>query len=413
MMGGFVVKDNEEYDILPVDKKEGSTGYLLAVKKDFATQVLSLDSISGNDYKVQLNGLYSLDYTKPLNSVFFNGFVDKTKEIHLRFIEFKNDITEALRQYQFNAIKDPGEGFSQETNNPDLILNGEIIHYTKSSKDTRGFKTTVVVNWTLFDVAKDEVVCVILTGGYSNNQKKINEYSALRLALMDAVGGLVVSKEIHKYIYKSRNTASEAGSPGQEIVISIGPVKSIGNNYIHNAVQSSVTLKTDAGHGSGFLISSSGYILTNFHVINDSANLQAIFQNGMTLPARVVCYNKKTDVALCKIPGTGYKPLLLDTNYIMDNIGVDIVAIGTPKDIGLGQSVTKGIISGIREFEGEKYIQIDASVNPGNSGGPLITNNGQVVGIITLKRKDSEGIGFAVPIAKALQILNIKLISKD
>jgi S1-C subfamily serine protease len=156
-------------------------------------------------------------------------------------------------------------------------------------------------------------------------------------------------------------------------------------------------------------VSSSGYIISNAHVVDDSTNLEAVFSSGLTLPLQLVRINPKADVALLKIPGSGYVPLSLDTTLVTETIGSDVVAIGTPKDVRLGQTVTKGIISGMREFDEKIYIQTDVSINGGNSGGPLINKKGQVVGIVTSKRKDSEGLGFAIPIVEGLRALNIAL----
>ena len=85
-------------------------------------------------------------------------------------------------------------------------------------------------------------------------------------------------------------------------------------------------------------------------------------------------------------------------------------AIGTPEDISLGQSVTKGIVSGKRKFEDKIYIQTDVTINSGNSGGPLLNEKGQVVGMVTMKLVGDgvEGLGFCVPSNQIMEILNIK-----
>jgi len=137
--------------------------------------------------------------------------------------------------------------------------------------------------------------------------------------------------------------------------------------------------------------------------------MYAIFSSGLTLPLELIRMNKKSDVALLKIPVSGYAPLSLDTNSVSGKIGSDVVAIGTPEDLKLGQSVTKGIISGMREINGKKYIQTDVSINPGNSGGPMINKKGKVVGVVSRKKLDTDGIGLAIPISEALNALNIEL----
>jgi serine protease Do len=120
--------------------------------------------------------------------------------------------------------------------------------------------------------------------------------------------------------------------------------------------------------------------------------------------------NDDRDVALLKISGSGFKALPLGTSDDA-SVGTEVVAIGTPQDIKLGQTVTKGIVSGKREMEEKNFIQTDVAINSGNSGGPLINSSGEVIGIIVAKvfGKSVEGLGFAIPINEAIKKLNLKL----
>ena len=175
---------------------------------------------------------------------------------------------------------------------------------------------------------------------------------------------------------------------------------------VSSSVKSTVTIKSDIGHGSGFLITSDGLIMTNYHVIEKAKEIEVIMNAGFSLPALVISYDEDYDVAIIKVIGNGFKPLFLkDTDEV--SVGEEVIAIGTPKEIDLGQSVSKGIISGMREREGKRYIQTDASVNPGNSGGPLLNLKGEVLGIVSRKRIESEGIGYAIPINVAIEKLHI------
>jgi serine protease Do len=117
------------------------------------------------------------------------------------------------------------------------------------------------------------------------------------------------------------------------------------------------------------------------------------------------------DVALIKLPGTSHKPLELASDD--PAVGIDVYAIGDPTGEELSSSVAKGIVSGKREIQGHKFIQTDASVNPGNSGGPLIGKDGRVRGIVSMKYAGVEyqGLGFAVPVSEAIAKLNLTLVS--
>ncbi len=173
-------------------------------------------------------------------------------------------------------------------------------------------------------------------------------------------------------------------------------------------VKGVVTVETNDGHGSGFLVTNDGYLITNAHVVGDASTVKIRFQQGFTLDGIVTKVNRDFDVALIKTPGSDLPALSIGDDTGLQ-LGEEIFAIGTPLDEKLGQTVTRGIMSGRREFEGRSFIQTDVSINPGNSGGPLIDETGKVVGIATLKVQESgvQGIGFGVPISKALEMLNL------
>ena len=179
-------------------------------------------------------------------------------------------------------------------------------------------------------------------------------------------------------------------------------------NMIPALVKGVVTVEVKDGHGSGFLITKDGYIMTNAHVVGTDATVKVRFEQGFTLDGQVVKVNRDFDVALVKVAGNDLPALSLGDDDALQ-LGEELFAIGTPLDEQLGQSVTRGIMSGRRDIEGRKYLQTDVSINAGNSGGPLIDSEGKVVGIATLKVEATgiEGIGFGVPISTALEMLNI------
>jgi serine protease Do len=122
----------------------------------------------------------------------------------------------------------------------------------------------------------------------------------------------------------------------------------------------------------------------------------------------VIKVNRDFDVALVKVAGNDLPALSIGDDTALQ-LGEELYAIGTPLDKELGQTVTRGIMSGRREFEGRSFLQTDVSINAGNSGGPLIDEAGKVVGVATLKIAETgvQGIGFGVPVGKALEMLNI------
>jgi len=168
------------------------------------------------------------------------------------------------------------------------------------------------------------------------------------------------------------------------------------------------------GSGTGFVIASNGYILTNHHVVAGADEIHVKFQNDREYEATLIGSDQKTDIALIKIndeDGADSFPHMTLGNSTSVEVGEWVVAIGNP--FGLNHTVTVGIVSAKGRNIGsgpyDEFIQTDASINPGNSGGPLINMNGEVIGINTAiisGAGGNMGIGFAVPINVAKSILD-------
>ena len=166
--------------------------------------------------------------------------------------------------------------------------------------------------------------------------------------------------------------------------------------------------------GSGFIINKEGYIVTNDHVVRDAEQIQVKLSNESVYNGKVIGSDPKTDIAVIKIDAK--EPLttavLGDSNTLQ--VGQWAVAIGNP--FGLDRTVTVGVVSatgrsnmGIETYE--DFVQTDASINPGNSGGPLLNIHGEVIGINTAIVAAGQGIGFAIPVNMAKQVVT-QLISK-
>ncbi len=167
------------------------------------------------------------------------------------------------------------------------------------------------------------------------------------------------------------------------------------------------------GQGSGFIIDKEGHILTNYHVVGDSAQVEVTLHNKKTYKAEVIGRDRGHDLAVVKIDAPGVVPAVLGDSKNLQ-VGQKTFAIGNP--FGLAGTMTRGIISSLRPIrspEGgyiEEAIQTDAAINPGNSGGPLLNSHGEVIGINSLiatgGSNQSAGIGFAIPINVAKAVLN-------
>lgn len=173
--------------------------------------------------------------------------------------------------------------------------------------------------------------------------------------------------------------------------------------------------------GTGFIISEDGYIVTNNHVVEGGKKITVSLGTGEEYEAQLVGGDELSDLAVIKIEAKELPAMTLGDSDALEE-GEDVVAIGTPGGIEFAGTTTKGIVSAIgREIEvsvsSDPYstsatkkmtvIQTDASINSGNSGGPLVNNKGQVIGINTMKLSSGyEGMGFAIPINGAIPIIN-------
>lgn len=155
--------------------------------------------------------------------------------------------------------------------------------------------------------------------------------------------------------------------------------------------------------GSGFIVSKQGYILTNYHVVEDSSKITVRLQDGEEYLAKIVGADEETDLAVLKIDAKRDLPALRFGNSDRARIGDWVLAVGSP--FGLARTVTAGIVSQTkRETPSgnpfQRFIQTDAAINRGNSGGPLVNMNGEVIGVnsqIATSTGDYNGIGFALP----------------
>ncbi|MBE0068921.1 S1C family serine protease [Thermoanaerobacterium thermosaccharolyticum] len=183
------------------------------------------------------------------------------------------------------------------------------------------------------------------------------------------------------------------------------------------------------GSGSGIIINSQGYIVTNNHVVDGASKITVNLSDGRKFPAQLIGKDAKTDLAVLKINATNLIPAKLGDSSKLE-VGELAVAIGNPLGESFAGTVTAGIISGLNRNLQSDYgpvnlIQTDAAINPGNSGGPLVNSNGEVIGITSVKLTSTggsdtqdpfgmfqsqstpvEGMGFAIPINEAKPIID-------
>ncbi len=162
--------------------------------------------------------------------------------------------------------------------------------------------------------------------------------------------------------------------------------------------------------GSGFAVGEN-CVVTNAHVLGDPNDIVLTAYDGEVYSAYLVGYDKDKDVAVLGVEDVQFAPLII-ADYKALNTGDDVYAIGAPKS--MLYTLTKGVISAKeREIGKHTYIQTDAAINEGNSGGPLLDDEGNVIGINTLKMSDSEGIGLAIPMTEVSEFIKSLDIKTD
>ncbi len=160
--------------------------------------------------------------------------------------------------------------------------------------------------------------------------------------------------------------------------------------------------------GAGVVVRPDGYVLTNFHVVQGAGDILAELSDGRVTPAQVIGTDRDTDLAVLKIAGEGFAALSPAPEGSLD-VGDIVLAIGNP--LGLGQTVTLGIVSATGRNRTilsryEDFIQTDAAINQGSSGGALVNAAGELVGINSALSREGQGIGFAIPVRAALRVLD-------
>ena len=176
--------------------------------------------------------------------------------------------------------------------------------------------------------------------------------------------------------------------------------------------------------GSGFIITEDGYIVTNHHVIENASEIKVVFYDGKEVDAVLVGSDELSDIAVLQIDEDELVPIAIGDSSQL-KVGDPVIAIGTPADIALAGTMSYGYISGVNRkidltndfgqvVKTMTLIQTSATLNPGNSGGPLINLAGQVVGINALKLStEYEGLGFALPMKEATSIINAIIAGEE
>lgn len=331
------------------------------------------------------------------------------------------DIVRAeLEKCNFQVVGDPNALFEDPSEwKAELLLAGLITNLQMNiCYPYNGFGNWVSakgeaymkVNWQIYSRLDRKVIYEVTTEGNYKSSETLADSGIIiwHNSFAMAARNLLSDKGFYDLVVGSTKTVSEPLFDK----ISIAKVTSFSNPFSENVndVRLGVaTVFAGDGHGSGFFISKNGFLLTNQHVVGGAQFVKVKLATGREILGEVLRCDTKRDVALVKVEESQMSALPICSTDI--NVGDDVYAIGSPLDEQFQSTISKGIISNYRVMDENKYIQSDVNVLQGCSGGPLLDNKGNVVGIAVSGIAiggTTTGLNFFVPIKEALNILRIE-----
>lgn len=320
-----------------------------------------------------------------------------------------------------NLVRNPDDPFSRNKERDLEIagtlkaMSGEICSYGTNRRTVAGSKGALVMSmtWKIYSIAERRVIKVIDTEGSGSADK----FSAggldtiLVQAITQNVKALAASADF-KAVMSGPEPDAPDTAPAMPASMARAAILLQGSlaakpMKIADAVGSVVLIQTSEGHGSGFLVSSDGQLMTAAHVVGPDKYVKIRWSDGLEGVGEVIRKDRKRDVALVKTDPRGRQPLAL--NRTEPQPGDPVFAIGAPLELNLQSTVTKGVVSANRIKDGFSFIQSDVGINHGDSGGPLLDEKGQVLGIADQGELVGDvvplGINFFVPIGDALLFL--------
>jgi serine protease Do len=316
-----------------------------------------------------------------------------------------------------------GYHYSHSQASSPLILSATIttlkVDTCQSTSQRRKTRDAAYVKleWTLRDAAHNTLVYKATTEGSMDRRGYTPRTDGLIATLDEAISVAIVNlladqefvAKLSAQPIKAQDIRMSATAP---VIIHYGKREGEFRNQVQALEALAVTVKTEGGHGSGVLLDKHGYVLTNAHVVGD-ASYVGISIEQRELRAKVIRKQPARDVALVKIVDESLIPQTVPLRAAKQSPlpGDEIYVIGTPLDVTLSETITKGIVSAKRTIDGLPYLQTDAAINPGNSGGPAFDAKGELVAIAVASLITSTGaslnINYLIPIDEAMKSLNI------
>jgi len=333
--------------------------------------------------------------------------------------EFTEAFKEELEKYNFKTVGDTNALFEDPSSWKSEILVAGLVKELKANicypmarfgnfTNSKG-EAYLKVDWQIYSKLDRSVVHNVSTeGSFSNTAASdAGGDTAVLNAFAQATRNLLADSKFRDVVSRGGQSVKETEiKKGESSSLSIKKSKPMGSapKEWPSAV---VTIFAGGGHGSGFVISDN-LIITNHHVAGNANSATIKLDNGIEIIGKVVASNSSRDVALIKVDAS--MPKYFKTRKELPSVGTEVYAVGSPLDESLSSTMSKGIVSAIREENKLKLIQSDVNIRPGNSGGPMINKDGEVIGVAVsalVVNGQGQGLNFFIPIADALKSLKI------
>lgn len=321
--------------------------------------------------------------------------------------EMQTVVEEELQATGLKVIASQGSTFGDfHPDEAELVLSGQFFKLICDTSATR-LNCVVGLEWVLKDLEAGEVLYRARTFGSLHKSNEIAPKAAAASLVRSALSSLLSKK---KFRSLTRATNSKGKKATSAVILKrCSSIPTAPETNSDPAMDSIAVVKTEEGIGSAFFISDDPFLITAAHVAT-SKKVEVYFRNGHKSVAETIVVNRRADVALLRIkqaPETHSCLQAADSSQF--RIGAPLYALGAPAGERLAFSMSRGILSGVRLMGSTRHLQTDASISPGNSGGPLVNSSGQVLGVTSWKLTGDgvEGLGFAISIDDALSRLRV------
>ena len=334
--------------------------------------------------------------------------------------DFTDAFKEELEKYSFKTVGDTNALFEDPSSWNSEILVAGLVKELKSNvcfpmagfgnfSSSKG-ESFIKVEWQIYSKLDRAVVHSVTTeGSFKSTESQEGGIDPIIInAFTQAARNLLADEKFRDIVIRGGETVKETTfKTADGFIVTPGKAKPF-QKQADEWKEGVMTIFAGKGHGSGFAIGEN-LILTNHHVIGESNKVVVKLGAGFESSGDVIAYNSAYDVALIKVPAS--LPRYFKIQRTLPSIGTNVYALGSPLSESLDATLSRGVVSNIRKENNQTLIQSDVNVLPGNSGGPLVNELGEAVGITVSGiqiNKASQGINFFVPIKDALEVMKLQ-----